>query len=217
MKTRRSKAKIRVGQKRLSVICSEPEQKPEILRPDAGGIDCGAQEHYVAVPVDRVNAGQPTVRCFSAFTEGLDAAVGWLKECRVTTVAMESTGVYWIPLHQKLEAAGIEVYLVNARHVRCVPGRKTDVKDSQWLRQLHRFGLLNASFRPEDITCRLRSLHRHRDNLVSSSASEIQHMQKALQQMNLHLHHVRQRYYRANWFAHHRCDPVRSTGSPGVG
>ena len=142
------------------------------------------------MPVDRVSAGQPTVRSFSAFTEGLDAAVDWLKECRVTTVAMESTGVDRIPLHQKLEAAGIEVYLVNARHVRCVPGRKTDVKDSQWLRQLHRFGLLNASFRPEDITCRLRSLHRHRDNLVSSSASEIQHMQKALQQMNLHLHHV---------------------------
>ena len=137
-----------------------------------------------------VSAGEPTVRCFSAFTEGLDAAVDWLRDCRVTTVAMESTGVYWIPLHQKLEAAGIEVYLVNARHVRHVPGRKTDVKDSQWLRQLHRFGLLNASFRPQDIICRLRSLHRHRDNLVSSSASEIQHMQKALQQMNLHLHHV---------------------------
>jgi transposase len=103
---------------------------------------------------------------------------------------MESTGVYWIPLYQKLEAAGIEVYLVNARHVRHVPGRKSDVQDGQWLRQLHRFGLLNASFRPQDIICRLRSLHRHRDNLVSSSASEIQHMQKALQQMNLHLHHV---------------------------
>ena len=190
MKTKRSKAKIGVGQKRRSAICSEPEQKLEILRPDAAGIDCGAEEHYVAVPVDRVSAGQPTVRCFSAFTEGLDAAVDWLKECRVTTVAMESTGVYWIPLHQKLEAAGIEVYLVNARHVRCVPGRKTDVKDSQWLRQLHRFGLLNASFRPKDIICQLRSLHRHRDNLVCSSASEIQHMQKALQQMNLHLHHA---------------------------
>jgi transposase len=190
MKSRRSKAKIRVGQKRLSVICSEPERKPEILRPDAGGIDCGAQEHYIAVPPDRVRAGEPIVRRFSAFTEGLDAAVDWLKECRVTTVAMESTGVYWIPLYQKLEAAGIEVYLVNARHVRHVPGRKTDVQDSQWLRQLHRFGLLNASFRPQDIICRLRSLHRHRDNLVSSSASEIQHMQKALQQMNLHLHHV---------------------------
>jgi transposase len=190
MKTRRSKAKIRVGQKRLSVICSESEQKLEIFRPDAGGIDCGAQEHYIAVPPDRVRAGEPTVRRFSAFTEGLDAAVDWLKACRITTVAMESTGVYWIPLHQKLEAAGIEVYLVNARHVQHVPGRKTDVQDSQWLRQLHRFGLLNASFRPQDIICRLRSLHRHRDNLVSSSASEIQHMQKALQQMNLHLHHV---------------------------
>jgi transposase len=190
MKTRRSKAKIHVGQKRLSVICSESEQKLEILRPDAGGIDCGAQEHYIAVPPDRVRPGQPTVRRFSAFTEGLDAAVDWLKECRVTTVAMESTGVYWIPLYQKLEAAGIEVYLVNARHVRHVPGRKSDVQDGQWLRQLHRFGLLNASFRPQDIICRLRSLHRHRDNLVSSSASEIQHMQKALQQMNLHLHHV---------------------------
>ena len=190
MKTKRSKAKIRGRHKRLSVICSEPGQKLEILRPDAAGIDCGAEEHYIAVPPDRVSAGEPTVRCFSAFTEGLDAAVDWLRDCRVTTVAMESTGVYWIPLHQKLEAAGIEVYLVNARHVRHVPGRKTDVKDSQWLRQLHRFGLLNASFRPQDIICRLRSLHRHRDNLVSSSASEIQHMQKALQQMNLHLHHV---------------------------
>ena len=190
MKTKRSKAEIRGGQKRLSVICNAPEQKLEILRPDAAGIDCGAEEHYIAVPPDRVRAGEPTVRSFSAFTEGLDAAVECLKACRVTTVAMESTGVYWIPLHQKLEAAGIEVYLVNARHVRHVSGRKTDVQDSQWLRQLHRFGLLNASFRPQDIICRLRSLHRHRDNLVSSSASEIQHMQKALQQMNLHLHHV---------------------------
>jgi transposase len=190
MKTKRSKAKFRAGIESISVTSNEREQKLEILRPDAAGIDCGAQEHYVAVPVDRVSAGQPTVRCFSAFTEGLDAAVDWLKQCRVTTVAMESTGVYWIPLHQKLEAAGIEVYLVNARHVRCVPGRKTDVKDSQWLRQLHRFGLLNASFRPKDIICQLRSLHRHRDNLVCSSASEIQHMQKALQQMNLHLHHA---------------------------
>jgi transposase len=190
MKTKRSKANIRAGRRVLSVTASEPEQKLEILKPDAAGIDCGAQEHYIAVPPDRVSAGQPTVRRFSAFTEGLDAAVDWLKQCRVSTVAMESTGVYWIPLHQKLEEAAIEVYLVNARHVRHVPGRKTDVQDSQWLRQLHRFGLLNASFRPDDIICRLRSLRRHRDNLVSSSASEIQHMQKALQEMNLHLHHA---------------------------
>jgi transposase len=123
MKTKRSKAKIRAGRSSLSVTGSEPEQKLEILKPDAAGIDCGAEEHYVAVPTDSVRAGQPTVRRFSAFTEGLDAAVDWLKDCRVTTVAMESTGVYWIPLHQKLEEAGIEVYLVNARHVRHVPGR----------------------------------------------------------------------------------------------
>ena len=190
MKTKRSKAKIQAERKSTAVPYSEPAQELQVLRPDAGGIDCGAQEHYVAVPPDRVKAGQPTVRSFSAFTEGLDAAVEWLKACRVSTVAMESTGVYWIPLYQKLEAAGIEVYLVNAGHVRHVPGRKSDVQDPQWLRQLHRCGLLNASFRPEGIICQLRSLNRHRDNLVKSSASEIQHMQKALQQMNLHLHHV---------------------------
>src|SRR4029077_13404433 len=190
MKAKRTKAKIRAEQKGIAVPCSEPAQELQILRPDAAGIDCGAQEHYIAVPPERVSAGEATVRRFSAFTEGLDAAVEWLKACRVTTVAMEATGIYWIPLHQKLEAAGIEVYLVNAGHVRHVPGRKSDVQDGQWLRQLHRFGLLNASFRPEDIICRLRSLHRHRDNLVSSSGSEIQHMQKALQQMNLHLHHA---------------------------
>ena len=190
MKTKRSKAKIQAERKSMAVPCSEPAQELQILRPDAGGIDCGAQAHYVAVPADRVKAGQPTVRRFSAFTEGLDAAVEWLKACRVSTVAMESTGVYWIPLNQKLEAAGMEVYLVNARHVRHVPGRKSDVQDPQWLRQLHRCGLLNASFRPEGIICQLRSLNRHRNNLVNSSASEIQHMQKALQQMNLHLHHV---------------------------
>ena len=159
----------------------------EIVHPHAGGIDCGAQEHYVAVPPQSVESGEPFVRCFSAFTEGLDALVEWLKACGVTTVAIEATGVYWIALCQKLEAAGIEVFLVNARHVRHVPGRKTDVKDCQWLQRLHSFGLLSASFRPEDAICRLRSLQRHRLNLVSTAGAEIQHMQKALQQMNLHL------------------------------
>jgi len=190
MKTKRSKAKKGAAKKTITVPCAEGAEELAVLRPDAGGIDCGAEAHYVSVPPDRVAAGQPSVRCFSAFTEGLDALVDWLKVCRVNTVAMESTGIYWIPLYQKLEAAAIEVYLVNARHVRHVPGRKSDVQDPQWLRQLHRFGLLNASFRPEDLVCRIRSLHRHRDNLVSASGSEIQHMQKALQQMNLHLHHV---------------------------
>ena len=156
----------------------------------AGGIDVGAEEHYVAVPPHSVPKGESAVRSFSAFTSGLDASVEWLKQCRVTTVAMESTGVYWVPLAQKLEEAGIEIVLVNARHVRNVPGRKTDVKDCQWLQELHSFGLLNGSFRPSDDICRLRSLQRHRANLVSSASAEIQHMQKALQQMNLHLHHV---------------------------
>jgi transposase len=130
------------------------------------------------------------VRSFSAFTQGLDALVEWFKVCGVTTVAMESTGVYWIALYQKLEAAGFEVFLVNARHIRHVPGRKTDVQDCQWIQRLHNFGLLNDSFRPEDMICRLRSFQRHRLNMISAGGAEIQHMQKALQQMNLHLHHV---------------------------
>ena len=193
MKTKRCKAKNQPGKKTKqvrTVSSAEVAEELAILRPDAGGVDCGATEHYASVPPDRVPAGQAAVRCFSAFTEGLDALVDWFKECRITTVAMESTGVYWIALYQKLEAAGIEVYLVNARHVRCVPGRKSDVQDPQWLRQLHRFGLLNASFRPEDLVCRIRSLHRDKENRVGSAAAEIQHMQQALQQMNLHLHHV---------------------------
>jgi transposase len=174
-------------------VASKAEHREEQMRRvnlHAGGIDCGAQEHYVAVPPESVKPGEPCVRCFSAFTDGLDTLVEWLKACGVTTAAMESTGVYWIPLYQKLEAAGIEVYLVNARHVRHVPGRKSDVQDCQWLQQLHSWGLLSASFRPEDMICRLRSLQRHRANMISVAASEIQHMQKALQQMNLHLHHV---------------------------
>ena len=189
MKTKRRKAKNQAADKSQAAK-KEVAEELAILRPDAGGVDCGAEEHYASVPPDRVPAGQAAVRCFSAFTEGLDALVDWFKECRISTVAMESTGVYWIALYQKLEAAGIEVYLVNARHVRCVPGRKSDVQDPQWLRQLHRFGLLNASFRPEDLVCRIRSLHRDKENRVGSAAAEIQHMQQALQQMNLHLHHV---------------------------
>ena len=187
----KAKAKHSHSSKRgVKIAARRGAEGMEIVNPHAGGIDCGAQEHYVAVPPQSVEPGEPVVRCFSAFTEGLDALVEWLKACGVTTVAIESTGVYWIALCQKLEAAGIEVYLVNARHVRHVPGRKTDVKDCQWLQRLHSFGLLSASFRPEDMICRLRSLQRHRLNLVWTAGAEIQHMQKALQQMNLHLHHV---------------------------
>lgn len=158
-----------------------------VLRPDAAGIDIGATEMYVAVPPDR--APEP-VRSFGTFTEDLHAITQWLKSCRITTVAMESTGVYWIPLYQLLESYGIEVHLVNARHVKNVPGRKTDVSDCQWLQYLHSVGLLSKSFRPADEICVVRSLLRHRADMVRSAAAHTQHMQKALSQMNLQLHHV---------------------------
>ena len=161
--------------------------KLTITNPDAAGIDIGAQVHYVAVPEDRAEV---SVRSFGAYTAQLDELVQWLKDCAIKTVAMESTGVYWIPLFQKLEEAGFEVLLVDARQAKHVPGRKSDVQDCQWLQQLHSYGLLRAAFRPEDSVCRLRTLQRHRKNLVESAAMWIQHMQKALNEMNLHLHHV---------------------------
>src|SRR6516164_5786616 len=114
----------------------------------------------------------------------------WLQQCRVDTVAMESTGVYWIPLFQILEARGIEVHLVNAQHVHNVPGRKSDVLDCQWLQYLHSVGLLRASFRPEQAVCEIRSLMRHRENLVQMACVHVQHMHKSLDQMNLQIHHV---------------------------
>lgn len=116
--------------------------------------------------------------------------VEWLKACGVDTVAMQSTGVYWIVPFQKLEVAGIKPVLVNAQMLKLVPGRKTDVQECQWIQQLHTYGLLSASFRPNDATCRLRTLVRHRASLVSSGAERILHMQKALTQMNIQLHHV---------------------------
>jgi transposase len=161
-----------------------------VIHPHAAGVDIGATEHHGAVPPDAVPAGQPAVRRFGTFSEDLDQLVEWLKACGVTTVAMESTGVYWIPLFQKLEAAGFEVVLVNAHMLKHVPGRKTDVQDCQWIQQLHSYGLLRASFRPEDPICRLRTLVRHRASLVSNGAEHILHMQKALTQMNVQLHHV---------------------------
>ena len=157
------------------------------IDPNAAGIDIGATEIYCAVPVDR--DPQP-VRRFSTFTEDLMAAADWLKRCGIKTAAMESTGVYWIPLFQILEARGMQVCLVNARHVKNVPGRKSDVCDCQWLQHLHSAGLLRASFRPSSQVCAVRSLVRYRDSLVQLSAMHLQHMQKALDQMNLQLHHV---------------------------
>lgn len=158
-----------------------------VLHLDAAGIDIGAEEIFVAVPPDRADE---SVRSFGTFTRDLHELADWLQSCRVTTVAMESTGVYWVPLHQILETRGFEVFLVNAQHVKNVPGRKSDVSDCQWIQYLHSVGLLKASFRPPDDICVIRSLWRHRDSLVQMAAEHTMHMQKALSQMNIQIHHV---------------------------
>ena len=154
---------------------------------NAAGIDVGADTHWVAVPEDR---DQKPVRSFGVFTSDLMALCHWLKACQIQSVAMESTGVYWIPLFQILEREGLEVRLVNAKHVKNVPGRKTDVKDCQWLQQLHTFGMLGGSFRPQAQICVLRSYLRVRDTLSKDCNSLVQRMQKALTEMNIQIHRV---------------------------
>ncbi len=158
-----------------------------ITHPDAAGIDIGSASHFVAVPPDRDD--QP-VREFPSFTTDLHALADWLKACGVDTVAMESTGVYWIPVFELLEARGFTVLLVNARHVKSVSGRKSDVLDCQWLQQLMTYGLLRGAFRPADAVCALRSLWRQRGMLLKSQGRQVQHMQKALTQMNVQLANV---------------------------
>jgi transposase len=158
-----------------------------VLHPDAAGVDVHPTNIFVAVPPER---DVEAVRTFSTFTADLQAAVDWLKKCGIRTIAMESTGVYWIPFYQMLSDHGFQVCLVNARHVKNVPGRKTDVGDARWLQYLHSVGLVRGSFRPSQVICALRSISRHRESLLKMGAVHIQHMQKALDQMNLHLHHV---------------------------
>ena len=153
----------------------------------AAGIDIGSETHFVAVP-DGLD-DQP-VRSFSCFTGDLERMADWLVEIGIQTVVMESTGVYWIPAFEILEERGLEVLLVNARHVKNVTGRKSDVQDCQWMQQLHTYGLLSGAFRPPEQVCALRSYLRHRAGLISSCASHIQHIQKALRQMNLLLDNV---------------------------
>ena len=159
----------------------------DCIEPNAAGIDVGATEIYVSVPPDR--DAEP-VRRFKSFTGDLREMAAWLVRCGIVTVAMESTGVYWIPPHEILEEAGIRVCLVNSKHVKHVPGRKSDVSDCQWLQYLHSVGLLKPSFRPQSQICALRALSRHRASLVENAAVHIQHMHKALTQMNLQIHHV---------------------------
>lgn len=154
---------------------------------NAAGIDVGADAHWVAVPPDRDE--QPVQR-FGAFTADLYVLADWLQQCQIETVVLESTGVYWIALFEVLEERGFDVKLVDAHHARQVPGRKTDVRDCQWLQELHTYGLLQGAFRPEDDVCVLRSYLRQRSMLVAMASRAVQHMQKALEQMNLKLTEV---------------------------
>ncbi|WP_353276956.1 IS110 family transposase [Wolbachia endosymbiont (group A) of Agelastica alni] len=171
---------------------AKAKSKLEILNPDAAGIDIGSAVHYVCVPEGR---DEQRIQKFGCFTVDLHNLAKWLKKCKIRTIAMESTamestGVYWIPLFQILESYKFEIKLVNARHVKNVPGRKSDVQDCQWLQQLHSYGLLQGSFRPDNQMCVLRSYVRQRNNLIRSAATHTQRMQKALIQMNIQLHKV---------------------------
>lgn len=174
--------KIKNRKQKISV-----QQDWPAINPHAAGVDLGSREHWVAVPQDR--DPQP-VRGFGTFTADLEALAQWLKACRVTSVAMEATGVYWIPLFQLLERQGFQVLLVNARQIKNVSGRKSDVLDCQWIQRLHTYGLLGASFRPADPYCVARSYLRYRDELVAARSTQTQHMQKALAQMNVQLNQV---------------------------
>src|SRR2546428_8176309 len=159
----------------------------EVVHPDAAGIDIGNESHYVAVPPTR---DSEPVRRFGCTTAELKSMADWLKQCRIRTVAMQSTGVYWIAVFDIVEAAGMEVYLVNARETKNLPGRKTDVQESQWLMKLHTYGLLRNSFRPSQEIRILRTYWRQRHDLVRSAGRHIQRMQKALTQMNIRLANV---------------------------
>lgn len=154
---------------------------------NAAGIDIGAEEVYVAVPPGR---DKECVQTFPTFTADLQRMADWLKGCGIESVAMESTGVYWIPVYDILEEHGFQVCLVNVRHLKNVSGRKTDVLDCQWIQQLHTYGLLSASFRPPEQIVAIRSLVRHREMLVQYRSAHIQHMQKAMTVMNVRLTNV---------------------------
>jgi transposase len=171
------------------MIKTDAGDKPglKMVNPGAAAVDIGSTMHMAAVNPD---SDDMPVRAFGTFTQDLHELAEWFQSCGVTSVAMESTGVYWIPAFEILEQHGFEVILVNARYAKNVPGRKTDVNDAGWLRQLHSYGLLRGSFRPTAEIATLRAYLRQRERLVEYAAAHIQHMQKALMEMNLQLHHV---------------------------
>lgn len=178
-----------------STIKSTPKSKENIVALTdlptinlfAAGVDIGSRSHFVAAPNGK---GEIIIREFGTFTEDLDELIDWLKSLGISTVAMESTGTYWIPLYEKIEDAGMEAILVNASHVKNVPGRKTDVKDCQWIQKLHSVGLLRGGFRPKEDVLKLRTILRHRQSLVRHQSPHVLHMQKALMCMNIQLHHA---------------------------
>jgi transposase len=185
-KNKKSKTKL----KRMVKTYAQKIKKVGVLEQinfNAAGIDVGAEEIYVAVPEDRT---EQSVLKFGTFTQDLVQIAQWLKANGVTTVALESTGVYWIPLYDQLEKAGLDVYLVDARKTKNVSGRKSDVQDCQWIQQLHTYGLLSKAFVPDEQTRNLRSLERHRDMLINYRSSHIQHIQKVLTEMNVKLTNV---------------------------
>jgi len=159
----------------------------KVINPDTAGIDIGASSHFIAVPEGR---DTKIVREFGCFTVDIEAMIRWLRSCKIKTVVMESTGSYWIPVFEMLDQAGFEVKLVDAHHVKNVRGRKSDIIDCQWLQQLDAHGLLSGAFRPENDIVELRSYLRQRSTLIEISAMHIQHMQKALIQMNIHLNNA---------------------------
>lgn len=158
-----------------------------MIHSDAAGVDLGSKSHFVALPPERSDV---CVREFGCFTEDLEAMASWLLSHQITTVAMESTGVYWVPVFEVLARRGLDVQLISTKHLKTVPGRKTDVVDCQWIQHLHECGLLRGSFRPPDEVCVVRGYMRHKSSLVEESTRRIQRIQKSLEQMNLQLHKV---------------------------
>jgi transposase len=158
-----------------------------IVNPDAAGIDISSTVHQVCVPVNR---GKDNNRCFGSFTSDLHAIAKWLKECNIKTVAMESTGIYWVQLFLVLQEYGFDVLLVNAKHIKNIGEKKTDIVDAHWIMLLHSYGLLKASYQPDNNTRELREYMRQRETLIQSASREVLHMQKALEQMNIKVHKV---------------------------
>ena len=177
---------LKVARSKKAGKRKEPGQTA-VFQASAAGIDIGAREIYVAVPADRDD--HPVRKC-GTFTGDLNEMAAWLLSCGITTAAMESTGVYWIPVYDVLEQHGIKPCLVNPRNMKNVPGKRTDFHECQWIQHLHSLGLLHSAFRPDANVCAVRSLMRHRNDLVTMAGEHIQHMQKALTQMNVQFQHV---------------------------